>query len=200
MTQASLFPLEGNPNDVVYTPSDLAFDIVSHFKPSGRILEPAKGDGAFLKHMPTAEYCELQEGKDFFAYTNKVNWIVSNPPFSIYREWLEHSFMIADNCVYLVPLWKTFVSSKIIKMIAKYGGIREIYHCGSGSECGFDVGFAMAAIHYKKDYKGEIAVAFRERANNRLHPSRGIRPVKLYYPTPEGDSTRGDLSSPTPCG
>ena len=200
MTQASLFPLEGNPNDVVYTPVDLSFDIVSFFKPSGRILEPFKGDGSFLQHMPTAEYCELKEGRDFFAFNEKVNWIVSNPPFSIFRQCLEHSFSISDNVVYLVPLWKTFVSSKIIKIIKGYGGIKTILHCGSGSECGFDVGFAMAAIHYKKDYEGEISVAFRERANNRLHPTRGIRPVKLYYPTPEGDSTRGDLSSLTPCG
>jgi hypothetical protein len=148
--------------------------------------------------MPTAEYCELQEGRDFFAYTNKINWIVSNPPFSIYREWLEHSFTIADNCVYLVPLWKTFVSSKIIKMIAKYGGIREIYHCGSGSECGFDVGFAMAAIHYKKDYKGEITVTFRELPNNRLHMDAGDSPRQPSQSTLEGFTPAEADSTPAP--
>ena len=38
--------------------------MVEFFKPSGRILEPCKGDGVFLKYLPSAEWCEIQEGRD----------------------------------------------------------------------------------------------------------------------------------------
>ena len=36
----------------VYTPDKLAADIVSHFRPAGRVLEPCKGGGAFLRALP----------------------------------------------------------------------------------------------------------------------------------------------------
>lgn len=50
--------------DVVYTPDWCARDIVQHFKPEGRVLEPSKGGGAFLQYLPGAEWCEITEGRD----------------------------------------------------------------------------------------------------------------------------------------
>ena len=38
-----------NPNDVVFTPDPIAKTIVGMFKPSGIVLEPCKGEGAFLR-------------------------------------------------------------------------------------------------------------------------------------------------------
>ncbi|MDA8412999.1 MAG: hypothetical protein M0023_04335 [Desulfobacteraceae bacterium] len=71
--------------DIVFTPADVARDVVAHFAPSGRILDPCKGDGAFFDHLPSgAEFCELKDGKDFFHWTEPVDWIVSNPPYSIF--------------------------------------------------------------------------------------------------------------------
>lgn len=41
-----------NPNDVVFTPDWLAKKIVDMFPIKGKVLEPCKGEGAFLKYLP----------------------------------------------------------------------------------------------------------------------------------------------------
>ena len=119
--------------DVVFTPPEIARAIVAHFKPSGKMLDPCKGDGVFLDFMNGADYCEIQEGIDFFEYEKKVDWIISNPPYSVYSEWLRHSFKIAENIVYLIPINKAFNSSKMLRETYEFGGIAEIIHLGSGS-------------------------------------------------------------------
>ena len=45
-----LIPKGGN--DCVQTPIELARDIVNHFKPNGKMLEPCKGAGNFLSALP----------------------------------------------------------------------------------------------------------------------------------------------------
>lgn len=64
---------KAHPNDVVLTPDKIAHDVVEHFRPSGRILDPCKGDGAFLKYMPGAEWCEVREGRSFFEWYDPVD-------------------------------------------------------------------------------------------------------------------------------
>lgn len=142
--------------DVVLTPAHIASGIVDYFKPSGRILDPCKGDGAFLRQMPGAEYCELQEGRDFFDWREPVDWIVSNPPYSVFLEWMRHSFRVAENIVYLIPINKAFNSNTLLKETYEWGGIAEILHIGSGAACNFKLGFAVGAVHYKRGYSGGI--------------------------------------------
>lgn len=64
----------GNPNDVVFTQDHIARDIVRYFKPTGRMLDPCCGNGAFLKYMPGADWCEITKGKDFFEWKDPVDW------------------------------------------------------------------------------------------------------------------------------
>ena len=65
--------VDGNPllpsggNDDVQTPPELAKAIVAHFMPCGRILEPSRGTGAFVKAIPGCDWCDLRAGKDFLA-------------------------------------------------------------------------------------------------------------------------------------
>jgi len=136
-------------------------EIVNHFKPSGSILEPAKGEGAFLRYMPTAEWCELSEGKDFFQWHKHVDWIVGNPPYSIFSQFIRHSFTIADNIVYLIPINKAFNSFSLLKDIHKWGGIKEIYVVGTGSQLRFPVGYAVGAVHFCRAYWGPTSITHR---------------------------------------
>ena len=103
--------------------------------------------------MPGADYCELQEGRDFFDWREPVDWIVSNPPYSIYLDWMRHSFEVAENIVYLVPLYKALHSSTLLSETFEWGGIVEIVHIGTGRDVGFDFGFAAGAVHYKRGYR-----------------------------------------------
>ena len=45
--------------------------------------------------------CEIKNGRDFFDYDQRVDWIITNPPFSQMREFLKHSYEIASNVVFL---------------------------------------------------------------------------------------------------
>src|SRR3989304_4584911 len=138
---------EQNGNDVVLTPEWVAKNIVEPFAPSGRCLDPCKGDGAFFKHLPAgSDFCELKDDKDFFNWTEPVDWIVSNPPYSIFNEWIDHSFHVAENVVYLLSAIKPWGSFSLLKKIHQYGGMKEIYVLGTGSSVGFPFGFPLVAI------------------------------------------------------
>jgi hypothetical protein len=53
------------------------------FPIEGKVLEPCKGEGAFLQYYLTdADWCEIAEGKNYYDYEKKVDWIVTNPPYS----------------------------------------------------------------------------------------------------------------------
>ena len=145
-------------NDVVMTLQASAEQIMNHYKPQGSILEPCKGTGVFYNLMDTnqRDWCEIDEGRDFFEYDKKVDWIITNPPFSIFDEFLKKSFEVADNVVFFCPLNKVFKSMKIDRMIQKFGGIYEVIHMGGGGRHGFPFGFATGCIYYKRGYNGPI--------------------------------------------
>ena len=171
MKQANLFgEIFVNPIDVVYTPDDVAMDIVDHFKPYGKCLDPCRGDGAFYKYLPKGSlWCEAKEGKDFFDFNSSVDWIVSNPPYSVFADFLYHSFEIAENIVYLIPVNKPFNGFKTMRKIYEYGGIAEIYMVGPGSWLNFPIGFAIGAVHFKRNYKGRIGITFRHNPKLKTH-------------------------------
>ena len=150
--------ITGNkPNDKIYTPEPIAKSIIDLYELNGTVLDPFKGGGVFYDNYPTdvnKEWCEIDDDRDFFDYSHHVDWIVSNPPYSILDEVMEHSYNIADNIVYLVHLSKIFTSMGRIRKILSYGGIKSI-HILSASKCGFPFGFPACAIHIQKDYKGE---------------------------------------------
>lgn len=160
-----LFTAEVLDGDVVFTPEYVSKNIIEFLKPAGLCLDPCKGDGAFFKFMPlNSEYCELKEGLDFLHYEKKVDWIIGNPPYSIFDKFLEHSFNIAKNVSFLVPTNKVFQRQIIMDMINDYGGIKSIIIYGSGNLIGFPFGFSVGNFHFEKDYKGktEIIMGMRE--------------------------------------
>lgn len=144
------------PNDDIMTPLEISKKIIDMFDIQGTILDPFKGEGSFYNQFPKGNkkmWCEIKEGKDFFEFEQNVDWIISNPPYSILDEVLEHSFKIANNIVYLVPLSKIVSSMKRIRKIDNYGGVPFIYIL-SASKCKFPFGFPACAIYIKKNYKG----------------------------------------------
>lgn len=149
-----------NPNDDIITPFEISKMIIEMFNINGIVLDPFKGKGSFFNQFPKnciKDWCEIKEGRDFFEYNKKVDWIVSNPPYSILDEVLEHSFEIADNIVYLVPLSKIVSSMGRIRKIFNYGGVPKIYIL-SASKCKFPFGFPACAIYIKRNYKGHTQI------------------------------------------
>ena len=166
--------------DKVYTPTNIAKLIIDKFSLSGKVLDAFKGKGSFYNNYPDTvekDWCEIDEGRDFFEYNEHVDWIITNPPYSIYDEVMTHSMEIADNIVYLVPLSKVVSSLGRIKKIFDFGGVDDdkkdkkynwgynpeqffvpcgwyyIYIIGA-SRCGFPFGFPACAIHIQRGYAG----------------------------------------------
>ena len=150
-TQPQLIQTHLNNADVVFTPDWVAKDMVEWFKPSGTILEPSSGDGVFLEYLPAGtEWCEINKGRDFFKWDKRVDWIVGNPPYGIFADWLRYSFNISNNIVYLIPINKPYNSGKLLQQINKWGSIKHIRYYANGAALGFPIGFAIGAIHFSK--------------------------------------------------
>lgn len=156
--------LRAKGNDEIYTPQWCALDMVNHFNVSGNILEPCRGGGVFTDIMKM-DWCEINEGRDFLTHTKKYDWIISNPPFSQIRKFCLHSFTLADNVVFLLPVWKIFNPYGLVKAGKEYGGIKEIRWYGTGSKLGFPMGNGIGAVHWRKGYTGLIEETFYDYEN-----------------------------------
>lgn len=138
-------------NDVVFTPDNLAAAIVAHYRPTGRILEPCKGDGAFVRAMPGCQWCEISEGKDFYAFDAKVDWIVTNPPWSQFRKFLNHAMALSDNIVFLALVNAWFMRARLRDITQNGFHIREIAFVDTPKIGGWpQTGFQLGAVHCRR--------------------------------------------------
>ena len=143
-------------NDVVMTPEWLAERIVGRFGVSGRVLEPCRGSGSFFKFMPKGSlWCELSEGKDFFDFDERVDWIVTNPPFSKMRAFLQHSMKVSDNVVFLCPINHFWLKARIRDIKGAGFGFREILLVDTPKEFP-QSGFQWGVVHLQRGYVGSI--------------------------------------------
>lgn len=180
--------------DAVMTPPNIAKRIIKRYNPRGLILEPAKGTGSFYNQLPEPKaYCEIAEGKDFFNWHDKVDWIITNPPYSIYDRFIRHCFEVADNIVLLVPIVKCFKSIGILKDVNNYGGLKEIWVLGSGTKCGFKIGFPVGCLYYQRGYGGKVNVEYDFIPKNQTKLSLGDTPE----PQAEVGGFTSDKSDPS---
>ena len=147
--------------DIVMTPEYLAKDIIRHFNPTGIILDPSRGTGAFYDNFPTLhdslctkDWCELGENKDFLNYNRKVDWIITNPPWSKMQLFLEHGMKISDNIVYLTTI-NHYTTKRRIREMRSYGfSVKEIYCVDTPKKPWPQLGFQLAAVHTQRGYTG----------------------------------------------
>lgn len=147
--------------DRVFTPDWCARDMVAHFRPSGIILEPAAGDGAILAHLPPETLtCEIDQGSNFFAFDGKVDWIITNPPYSKTRPFFNKAATVARDIVFLVPARNIVSGYGFVRDIHLWGGTVAIRWYGTGNSLGFPMGNAIAAFHWRRDYAGPTQQSF----------------------------------------
>lgn len=136
-------------NDRIYTPDYLASAIVGRYSPTGRILEPCKGNGVFLKYMK-ADWCEIDEGRDFLTHEGHYDWIITNPPYSKYRAFLERSFMLADNVVFLQFVNAFFMKARV-RLMKQYGfEIKDIWYIDTPPKPWPQSGFQVGCIYWTR--------------------------------------------------
>lgn len=151
-------------NDVVQTPADLARRIVEHFKPSGRVMEPCAGDGAFtcaLREQLDVEIvkeCEILRGVDFLTCPDEdFDWIMTNPPWSQVRPFLVHSMKLASEVVFLITVNHVWTKARLRDVREAGFGIKEICLCEMPKEFP-QSGFQLAAVHLSKGWVGDISL------------------------------------------
>jgi adenine-specific DNA methylase len=143
-------------NDIYQTPIEYANMIVKHFNPKGKILEPCKGEGNFLKVLPkNTEWCEILEGKDFFDYIGKVDWIITNPPYSILRKFMQKSMEVSENIVFFTSINHLWLKARLRDIEEAGFGIKEIMLCDTPKNFP-PSGFQFGCFHLCKNYKGDI--------------------------------------------
>jgi hypothetical protein len=95
-------------NDVFITPLGLAkraIDMVGTTE--GKWLDPFKATGNYYNQFPTEnkEYTEITQDLDFFEYSEPVDVICSNPPYSILNEVFKHSVSLNPKIInYLIGI------------------------------------------------------------------------------------------------
>jgi hypothetical protein len=145
-------------NDDVQTPLALARALVRHFRPRGRVLEPCKGAGNILRCLPRrADWCEIKAGRDFYAWKTKVDWILTNPPWSQVRPFLQHAMRHADHVVFLLTINHVWTRARLRDIQAAGFGIRQIVLVDMPATFP-QSGFQLGAVHIARGWKGAIAL------------------------------------------
>ena len=150
--------------DEVMTPYPLALALVNHFKPVGVVLEPCKGEGVFIKALELQDgvdeikWCEISEGRDFFDFKGRVDWIITNPPWSKMRTFLQHAYTLADDVAYLMTINHCWTKARRRDREEAGFGIKEI--CITQVPPNFpQTGFELGIVHFKRGYVGDIKLS-----------------------------------------
>lgn len=77
-----------------------------------RILKPCCGNGVIwraLEHVPwvdSIDWCEIDKGRDFLEWkfeNERFDFIITNPPFSLAKEFIDKSLALANCVIMLLP-------------------------------------------------------------------------------------------------
>ena len=147
-------------DDLIFTPDDVALKIVRHFRPRGRILEPCRGGGAFTRLLPDCDWCEITEGRDFLTMElPDYDWVVTNPPYSLFREFLLRSMAVADNIVFLAHLNVWMTKSRLNALKQQDFGLVETLLFPTPPAPWRQTGFQLGATWIRKGWKGGWHIA-----------------------------------------
>ena len=155
-----------NLTDKVMTNPEVAkhmVDVLREFFRDGEsFLEPCMWDGGIYNFLPEKkDWCEIDRGRDFYDYHGKVDWIITNPPYSDYDKFVEHCMECADNIALLIPLAKPFSSLQRIKKMVWYGNIHSLFIFNHGaSKAWFPFWFPLSIYYFKRWYEWETQIKF----------------------------------------
>lgn len=146
------------------TPPKLASDLLEDIQPIGMCLEPCRGDGAFYRVFPTKkDWCEIEEGKDFFDYTTRVGWIITNPPWSKFRLFLSHSLTLAPDVVLMATVNHFWTKARVREVLDRGFGYKKLYLISTPATFPA-TGFQLGVMHVSSGYEGALEIIdWRER-------------------------------------
>jgi hypothetical protein len=94
----------------------------------------------------------------------------------MFYEFMEHSYKVANDIVYLLPADKPFNVFKTVLMIFKHGGIVHARFYGNGSAIGIpEIHRPVTAFHFRLGYRGAMSFSFAETRLTKHAPDKGGR-------------------------
>ena len=152
-------------NDIVYTATEFAKWVIEDLQPAGKCLDPCRGRGAFYQAMVerasrvegcTVDWCESDLGRDFLDYSEPCDWLVTNPPWSTYRQIAAHAFRLASTVAFLVRLHNALGTAARHRDYLEAGhGLKQIIVVDWALAGLQREGFTLALFHWEKGYRGE---------------------------------------------
>jgi phospholipid N-methyltransferase len=101
-------------SDLYETPYSLTRLLLDRVKLQGSILEPSCGHGAIVKvlteysykpkYYDLVQYNNSYQSKDFLTEKKHFDTIITNPPFSLAYQFIQHSKQICNEIFFLLPL------------------------------------------------------------------------------------------------
>lgn len=155
-----LVPTNTKREDCVQTPINYAKRISNYFNPSGKILEPCCGDGNFVKELMKLQNVrvvsyDILNGIDFFDEIRHFDWIITNPPYSKMRKFIQKSMQVSDNIVFLTSINHLWLKARLRDIENAGFGIREIVIFNTPKTFP-QSGFQFGCFHLKRGYIGDI--------------------------------------------
>lgn len=148
-------------NDAVMTPQWMASALANVLAPSGKILEPCAGNGAFveaLKPYGVVFTTEIHEGKPGFEWwTERVDWVITNPPWSQFRVFLTHSMDVADHVAMLVTVNHWWTKRRVMEVRKRGFGYRRLILCPWPREFPSS-GFQLGMMVIQRGYIGPLTI------------------------------------------
>ena len=143
------------------TPKDLAKVLIEHFNPRGFILEPGRGERNMYDLLPDPkDWCEIEEGRDFFDWEEKVDWIFANPPWDDLDTWLKHCFKVADKIMALIPCSHIWPEKMIEATRESEFGLKEIAWIYDPPHTWTSMEFGLAGVLWVRGYEGPVTVSY----------------------------------------
>jgi hypothetical protein len=99
--------------------------------------------------------CEIKRGTDFFAWTQRVDWIVTNPPWSQIRKFLQHALRLADHVVFLLTINHLWTRARLRDVKAAGFGVREIVLLDTPKSFP-QSGFQLGAVYLRRRWTGPV--------------------------------------------
>ena len=139
-------------SDIVLTDERTAIDIIQHFSPTGLVLDPCMGEGAFYNNFPgEKDWCEITKGRDFLIYEKHADWIISNPPWSNMVPFLIKGLSICDNLVYYIPTEGIWTKARVNLTQEMGFGLKELYFPHPDL---YKWGKTISACYWQRGYEG----------------------------------------------
>ena len=114
-----LIAQSNNGSDECYTPLVALNPLLPFLKQEWRVWECAQGTGELVKHLESLGF-KVQGGSSFFEEIFDCDVIITNPPYSLKTEFLEHAFKLNKPFAFLLPL-TALEGKKRSQLFAKHG-------------------------------------------------------------------------------